>query len=125
VAHGYDLAHGLDQQKAAVLSGYWPLFRYDPRRQVEGKNPLQIDSKPPTLPLEKYIYNESRYTMLTQMHPDEAKTLLDEAREDVRRRWQIYQHWASLPVTDSSGQGNGKSGGAASDQHLTLASENA
>jgi pyruvate-ferredoxin/flavodoxin oxidoreductase len=98
VAHGYDLAHGLEQQKAAVLSGYWPLLRYDPRRRDEGKNPLQLDSKPPSLPLEKYIYNETRYTMLKQMHPDEAKLLLDEAREDVRQRWQIYQHWAAMPV---------------------------
>jgi pyruvate-ferredoxin/flavodoxin oxidoreductase len=131
VAHGYDLAHGLDQQKAAVLSGYWPLLRYDPRRRVEGKNPLQLDSKPPTLPLEKYIYNEARYTMLTQMHPDEAKILLDEAREDVRRRWQIYQHWAALPADTApesiSHETNGKSRGgvaAGAGQDLSLASAN-
>jgi pyruvate-ferredoxin/flavodoxin oxidoreductase len=99
VAHGYDLAHGAEQQKAAVQSGYWPLLRYDPRRLREGKNPLQLDSKAPTLPLEKYVYNETRYTMLAQARPEEARVLLEEAREDVRRRWQTYQHLAALPVT--------------------------
>src|SRR5262249_36914955 len=81
VAHGYDLARGADQQKAAVQSGYWPLLRYDPRRLHEGKNPLRLDSKAPTLPLEKYLYNETRYTMLVQSRPEEAKALLQEARE--------------------------------------------
>jgi pyruvate-ferredoxin/flavodoxin oxidoreductase len=98
VAHGYDLAHGADQQKAAVASGYWPLLRYDPRRLDEGKNPLQLDSKAPSLPLEKYLYNETRYTMLVQARPEEARLLLAEAKEDVRRRWQTYQHWATMPV---------------------------
>jgi homodimeric pyruvate:ferredoxin (flavodoxin) oxidoreductase len=64
IAHGYDLVHGLDQQKAAVQSGYWPLFRYNPELLKQGKNPLQLDSKAPTLPLDKYIYNETRYSML-------------------------------------------------------------
>ncbi len=104
VAHGYDLAHGADQQKAAVLSGYWPLLRYDPRRLAAGKNPLQLDSKAPTLPVEKYFYNETRYTMLVQARPDEAKALLHEAREDVRRRWQTYEHWAALPAASANGR---------------------
>ncbi len=104
VAHGYDLAHGADQQKAAVQSGYWPLLRYDPRRLREGKNPLQLDSKAPTLPLEKYLYNETRYTMLAQAKPEEAKALLAAAREDVRRRWQTYEHWAALPAAAAHGR---------------------
>jgi pyruvate-ferredoxin/flavodoxin oxidoreductase len=98
VAHGYDLVRGPDQQKAAVQSGYWPLLRYDPRRLREGKSPLQLDSKAPTLPLEKYLYNETRYTLLVQSRPEEAKLLLQEAREDVRRRWQAYEQLAAMPA---------------------------
>ena len=102
IAHGYDLAHGLDQQKAAVLSGYWPLFRYNPDLVKEGKNPLQLDSKAPTIPLEKYIYNETRYTMLARSKPDQARWLLQLAQEDVRARWRIYEHWATMPVGDKT-----------------------
>ena len=73
IAHGYDLRHGMDQQKAAVASGHWPLLRYDPRLAREGKNPLQLDSKAPSVPLKSYAYNETRYTMLAHSNPDEAR----------------------------------------------------
>jgi pyruvate-ferredoxin/flavodoxin oxidoreductase len=96
IAHGYDLVHGMEQQKAAVLSGHWPLFRYDPRRAEEGKNPFQLDSRPPTLPLQKYAYNETRYTMLAQSKPEVARQLLNEAQQDVAQRWRLYEHWASF-----------------------------
>jgi pyruvate-ferredoxin/flavodoxin oxidoreductase len=96
IAHGYDLVHGMEQQKAAVLSGHWPLFRYDPRLAAQGKNPFQLDSRPPTLPLQKYAYNETRYTMLVQSKPQVARQLLHEAQEDVARRWRLYEHWATL-----------------------------
>jgi len=95
IAHGYDMAHGMDQQKAAVLSGYWPLMRYNPQWVGQGKNPLQLDSKPPTIPLQKYIYNETRYTMLVQSNPEQAKILLEQARQDVADRWNLYEHLAS------------------------------
>ncbi len=98
IAHGYDMAYGMEQQKAAVLSGYWPLFRYNPDRLREGKNPLQLDSKPPRLPLEKYIYNETRYKMLVHSHPEVAKKLLKLAQEDVLARWRLYEYWAAMPV---------------------------
>ena len=98
VAHGYDLVHGMEQQKAAVLSGYWPLFRYNPDLLKEGLNPFQLDSKPPALPLEKYIYNETRYTMLAHSDPEAAKRLLKQAQEDVMARWRLHAHWAAMPV---------------------------
>src|SRR5262249_8336379 len=79
IAHGYDLVHGMEQQKAAVLSGHWPLFRYNPELARQGKNPMQLDSKPPSLPLQKYVYNETRYTMLAQARPEEARELLARA----------------------------------------------
>jgi pyruvate-ferredoxin/flavodoxin oxidoreductase len=96
IAHGYDLVHGLDQQKLAVASGYWPLFRFNPDLVEIGKNPLQLDSQPPSIPLEKYIYNETRYTMLVHSAPQQAAVLLKEAQEDVLSRWKLYQHWASM-----------------------------
>ncbi len=96
IAHGYDLVHGMDQQKAAVQSGYWPLFRYHPDLMKEGKNPLQLDSKPPSLPLQKYIYNETRYTMLAHSKPKAAQQLLELAQEDVLTRWRLYEQWAAL-----------------------------
>jgi len=60
VAHGYDLRHGMDQQKAAVLSGYWPLFRYNPDLAKAGQHPMQLDCKAPTVDLKKFAYNETR-----------------------------------------------------------------
>jgi pyruvate-ferredoxin/flavodoxin oxidoreductase len=96
IAHGIDLKNGLTQQKLAVQSGHWPLFRFDPRRAAEGKNPMQLDSKAPSVPLEDYIYNETRYSMLRQSHPEEAKKLLEEARQDVAARWKTYETWASM-----------------------------
>jgi pyruvate-ferredoxin/flavodoxin oxidoreductase len=96
IAHGYDMVYGLDQQKAAVNSGHWPLFRYNPTLAKEGKNPFLLDSRAPSIPLEKYIYNETRYTMLVNSNPEEAKKLLQEAQENVNERWKLYQHMASM-----------------------------
>ncbi len=104
IAHGYDMAHGLDQQKAAVQSGYWPLFRYNPDLAKTGKNPLQLDSKAPSIPLEKYAYNETRYTMLVKSDPQAAKQLLVLAQEDVKQRWRLYEHWAAMQVEGATEQ---------------------
>jgi pyruvate-ferredoxin/flavodoxin oxidoreductase len=96
IAHGYDLVHGLEQQKLAVQSGHWPLFRYNPDLALEGKNPFQLESKAPSIPLEKYIYNETRYTMLTHSDPVHAAELLKEAQQDVEHRWKLYEHMAHM-----------------------------
>jgi pyruvate-ferredoxin/flavodoxin oxidoreductase len=98
IAHGYDLRFGMDQQKAAVLSGHWPLYRYHPDLVKEGKNPLQLDSRPPSLPLKKYAYNETRYSMLAHSHPEAAAELLERAQQDVRSRWHVYEYWAAMPA---------------------------
>ena len=90
IAHGIDMSKGLGQQKLAVDSGAWMLYRFDPRRAEEGKNPLQIDSKPASIPLADYLYSEMRYQMLRQSHPEDAAVLLEHAREDVANRWQEY-----------------------------------
>jgi pyruvate-ferredoxin/flavodoxin oxidoreductase len=103
IAHGYDLRHGMDQQKAAVLSGHWPLLRYDPARAARGENPLQLDSRPPTLPLRHYAYAETRYTMLAHSDPDAAARLLTEAQEHIHTRWALYEHWAAMPARPAHG----------------------
>jgi pyruvate-ferredoxin/flavodoxin oxidoreductase len=92
IAHGYDLAHGMDQQKAAVNSGYWPLFRYNPDLVGQGKNPFQLDSRPATIALKDYIYNETRYTMLAKSNPEHAQELYKLAQEDVAAKWKLYEH---------------------------------
>jgi pyruvate-ferredoxin/flavodoxin oxidoreductase len=98
IAHGYDLVHGLEQQKAAVQAGHFPLFRYDPDLLKEGKNPLQLDSKSPSIPLDKYMYNETRFTMLTHSAPESAKHLLDLAQKEVQNRWRWYETWAAMQM---------------------------
>jgi pyruvate-ferredoxin/flavodoxin oxidoreductase len=108
IAHGIDMAKGLNQQKLAVESGYWPLYRYNPMLKAEGKNPLQLDSKPPQIPLKEYVYNETRYRMLEQSHPEVAAQLLAAAQEAVYERWQKYQHLASMtfePISPQKGEG--------------------
>ena len=94
IAHGIDMRRGLDQQKLAVQSGYWQLYRYNPLLAEEGKNPLTIDAKAPTIPLEDFAYNETRYRMLLQSSETRADTLMQLAKEDVKRRWDHYQQLA-------------------------------
>ncbi len=96
IAHGIDMAQGLAQQRRAVQSGYWFLYRYNPNLTAEGKNPLIIDSKAPTLPLEDYAYNETRYRMLVQSNGERAETLLEQAKQDVLTHWNRYQQLAAL-----------------------------
>ncbi|MEI7685876.1 MAG: pyruvate:ferredoxin (flavodoxin) oxidoreductase, partial [Planctomycetota bacterium] len=103
IAHGFDLAHGMDQQKAAVLSGSWPLLRYNPALVKLGKSPLVLDSKAASIPLRDYLYNATRYTMLAQAHPEEAKALFELAQGDVRERWRLYEQLAHTLAPVASG----------------------
>lgn len=96
IAHGIDMAKGMHQQKLAVDSGYWPLYRYNPRLANENKNPFQLDSSDPKIPLRDYIYTEGRYRMLQQSEPAVAKFLLGQAQQAVTRRWQQYKQLAEL-----------------------------
>ena len=96
IAHGYDMVHGLDQQKAAVQSAYWPLFRFHPELAAKGANPFQLDSRAPTLPLDKYMYNEGRFSMLVNSRPEAAAALLTEAQNDVNTRWDLYHKLSNL-----------------------------
>ncbi len=96
IAHGYDLIHGLDQQKVAVQSGYWPLFRHNPALAATGQNPLTLDSKAPSVALSQYTNNETRYTMLNHADPAAAKALGALAQHDVTARWKLYQYLATM-----------------------------
>ena len=94
IAHGIDMAKGLQQQKLATDSGYWILYRYNPDLKSKGENPLHLDSRPRKVAFEEYAYKEARYYMLTQTHPDVAKQLLERAEEEVKAKWEKYQAMA-------------------------------
>jgi pyruvate-ferredoxin/flavodoxin oxidoreductase len=92
IAHGIDMAKGMTQQKLAVESGYWPLYHFDPT--LTGQNPFQLDSKPPKIPLQDYMYNENRFRVLLQSNPQGAAQLLSAAQAGVEARWQKYEELA-------------------------------
>jgi pyruvate-ferredoxin/flavodoxin oxidoreductase len=96
VAHGIDMRKGLEQQRLAVQSGYWPLYRFNPALAAAGQNPLTIDSKPPSIPWEQYAYNETRFRMLAQSDAARAASLTRLAEHDVRATWKRYQDMADL-----------------------------
>ncbi|RCJ25645.1 pyruvate:ferredoxin (flavodoxin) oxidoreductase [Nostoc sp. ATCC 43529] len=95
IAHGINMSTAMQNQKAAVDSGQWLLYRFNPDRIKQGENPLQIDSRTPKLPLEQYMYLENRFKMLTKSNPEVAQKLLTEAQTDVKTRWQMYQYLAA------------------------------
>jgi hypothetical protein len=96
INHGIDMKLGLVQQKLAVNSGAWVLYRYDPRLMVEGKNPLQLDSKAPSVNVSDYAYNENRYRMLLRQDEARAEELMKKAETDAARRWSLYSQMADL-----------------------------
>lgn len=98
IGQGYDLVNGINEQKLAVQSGYWPLLRYDPRLKKSGVNPLQLDSGAPSISLEDYIYNETRYRIILHTNPNEAARLLSQAKESLAEKWKLYQYLASMPI---------------------------
>lgn len=95
IAHGINMSTAMQNQKAAVDSGRWLLYRFNPDRINQGENPLQLDSRTPKLPVEKYMYLENRFKMLTKSYPEQAKRLLQQAQEDVNHRYSMYQYLAA------------------------------
>jgi pyruvate-ferredoxin/flavodoxin oxidoreductase len=96
IQQGLNLIYGLNQQKLAVDSGAWPLYRYNPVLAVEGKNPLALDSKAPKIALKDYIYNETRFSSLVRADEERAEKLLKLAQEDVNARWRQYEQMAAM-----------------------------
>jgi pyruvate-ferredoxin/flavodoxin oxidoreductase len=97
INHGIDMSKGLEQQKAAVTSGLWPLYRYDPALKAQGKNPFQLDSREPSTPLEDFMYKEVRFKSLKAANADRADALLVKAKAQVDRVWKEYKYLADRP----------------------------
>lgn len=98
VAHGYDMVQGVDQQRLAVETGAWPLWRFDPRRVPAGQPPLVLDSAPPKRALHEYTRNEARFRMVEKQDPARYKELLAQAQSEATRRFAVYQQLAGLTV---------------------------
>ncbi len=96
IAHGIDMSKGLDQQKLAVKAGAWPLYRYNPTWAAQGKNPLKLDSKAPSIPLSDFAYNETRYRMLLRSDEARAEKLMKMAQKDAKSRWELYEQMAAM-----------------------------
>ena len=98
IAHGYDMAQGAAQQKLAVDSGVWPLYRFDPRRLVKGEPPLNLDYGPPKAKVADYMRNESRFRMVERADPARFKQFLVESQAAAERRYAVYQQLAGITV---------------------------
>ncbi|MGZ5455630.1 MAG: thiamine pyrophosphate-dependent enzyme, partial [Thermoanaerobaculia bacterium] len=98
IAHGIDIATGLQHQKAMVDAGQWLLYRYNPDRRLKGENPLQIDTRRITSKVEDFLRLENRFNQLLKGDPEESKAIIDASQHDVDMRWQMYQHLAGLKV---------------------------
>ncbi len=96
IAHGFNLRYGMDVQKAAVESGHWPLYRFNPQLAEDGKNPLKLDSRDPKISYQDFAYQQTRFKMLTKSKPEEAKRLIELGQEDVTSRWHLYKQMESL-----------------------------
>jgi pyruvate-ferredoxin/flavodoxin oxidoreductase len=97
IAHGINMTTAMQNQKAAVNTGQWLLYRFNPALAAEGKNPLSLDSRPPKKPVEEYLRMENRFRMLEMSRPQAAKVMFKQAQEDVNKRWETYQYLAQRP----------------------------
>ncbi|MBI5690510.1 MAG: pyruvate:ferredoxin (flavodoxin) oxidoreductase [Verrucomicrobia bacterium] len=104
IAHGYSLHLGVEQQKLAVDSGYWPLFRFDPRLAAKGEVPLKLDSGAPKVDLGKFMANETRFGILRNVSPERADELAAQAQAQVRQHYALYQHLAAAHSPSGNGQ---------------------
>ncbi len=107
IAHGINMSKGMNQQKLAVQSGHWPLYRFDPRLHERGANPFQLDSGEPSITLDDYYYSEARYRMLKQSNPAAAEKLLAEAKQDVVNQGRAYKAMAAVTAVGGKGADNG------------------
>jgi pyruvate-ferredoxin/flavodoxin oxidoreductase len=98
IAHGYDMAYGCEQQKLAVDSGVWPLYRFDPRRLTQGQAPLVLDSGDPKIAAGQYMRNETRFRMVEKLNPERFKKLLASAEKQARQRVAVYKQLSALTV---------------------------
>jgi pyruvate-ferredoxin/flavodoxin oxidoreductase len=92
IAHGYDLGDGISQQEMAVEAGYWPLFRYDPRRIAAGESPLKLDSGAPKIGIEQFVTHETRFRQFEAANPEGYKRMMDQAQRELREKFALYEH---------------------------------
>jgi pyruvate-ferredoxin/flavodoxin oxidoreductase len=104
IAHGIEMKKGMEQQKLAVDTGYWPLYRYDPRHAHAGEHPFHLDSRRPKLPLSEFMAREARFAMLARAHPKEAAELAELAQHDVDERWHVYEQVAEIEHEPGDGE---------------------
>jgi pyruvate-ferredoxin/flavodoxin oxidoreductase len=107
IAHGYDLAHGLEQQKKAVESWIWPLYRFDPRRSLVGEAPLQLDSGLPKGHVREYMQAETRFRMVEKMDPKRYQRFVSQAQDQALRRHDLYQQLAGVKVAAGAAEEGG------------------
>ncbi|HEU0264533.1 MAG TPA: 4Fe-4S dicluster domain-containing protein, partial [Geobacterales bacterium] len=103
IAHGIDMAAGVEENRRAVASGHWPLYRFNPELAAQGKNPLQLDSKAPTLTFEEYANGENRYRVLKKNNPEAAATLMSQANKWTTRRFALYEQMAAMSYDEAPG----------------------
>ncbi len=96
IAHGIDMSTAMTHQKDAVSTGYWPLFRYDPRNAHDELHPLRLDSRKPTAPFKTFAEKEARFAMLQRSNPAEAKRLFEQAQADIDARWRFYEQMVGV-----------------------------
>jgi pyruvate-ferredoxin/flavodoxin oxidoreductase len=96
IAHGIEMKKGMEQHKLAVDTGYWPLYRYDPRHADAGEHPFRLDSRAPKLPVSEFMAREARFAMLGRARPAEAAALAELAQSDVDERWHLYEQVAQI-----------------------------
>src|SRR5512142_3229839 len=99
------MAYGIEQQKLAMESGAWPLYRFDPRRIAKGEAPLQLDSSPPKVPLSKYMQNENRFRVLEGLGPDRYRAILATAQQEAERRYSLYQQLSTVRASGATPEG--------------------
>ncbi|NMB61958.1 MAG: pyruvate:ferredoxin (flavodoxin) oxidoreductase [Chloroflexi bacterium] len=104
INHGYNMRYGMNQQKLAVNAGVWPIYRYDPTLKEEGKNPLKLDYKEPSIPVKEFAYNETRFKMLVQSNEERAEELMKHAEKDALSRWQLYSQMAAMDYSQPTAE---------------------
>ena len=96
IAHGLDMSKGMEHQKSATATGFWPLYRFDPRRTARGENPFQLDSRKPTRPFREFAASEARFALLGRTDKETSDALLDRAQQDIDEQWHWYEQMAEI-----------------------------
>ena len=112
IAHGYDLTDSIGHQKMAAESGYWPLYRFDPKREEVGDHALHLDSRKPKITFEEFAMTEGRFAMLARSKPDVSAELFAKAQQDIDDRWHLYEQMVEIERTARFADVEAEEGGA-------------